>query len=151
MKRKIVIVSVLLFVLLLSGCYSSTLKQEVAIKTGTVKLPENWECVTEDDGLLYIYDENKQLVMFECNGESSSNQYYKDIKIGDNKRSAVFSNSMNWGLVEVEYKGEKSDKLFMDTLNSYNGKLSYIRLLVWSPDITEDQIESIASTYTRYD
>ena len=150
MKRIVVIIVLFLASLMLSACNINTLRQEVSIKTGTIKLPQNWECVLEDDGLLYIYDENKQLLMSECNGDTYSNLYYKDIKVGDYKKSAVFSNSMSWGVIEVEYDGEKSDKLFMDTLNSQHGKQSFIRLIVWSSDITEDQVESIASTYTRY-
>ena len=151
MKQKIRVVStafiLILTLLQLTGCGYEDYK-EIPIETGTIMIPNEWECVRGEDELLYIYNEAKKPVMVQYK-EKRASSLYGEIELGEFKGSTTYSNSATCGTVEVKIDGEWSDRLYIDAYNLINAGLRCVRLIVTSPDVDEDQVKKIANSFSH--
>ena len=149
MKRILSLFLLCLVIFSLTACASDTDDwQKVILNCGTMKVPEEWIVVREDE-ILYIYDEDWNPIMIEVYPTygfgSKTNKHYKDYVFVDTVTSACYSNSAIFGSCLISYHGETSEKLYI-YLNYGEEQTEFI---IWDESITVDMQKKIAKTYSN--
>lgn len=148
MKRILSLLLLCLVIFSLTACASDTDDwQTVILNCGTMKVPEEWIVVREDE-ILYIYDEAWKPIMIALSPSNDlgtrSNKHYQDYIVVDWISSACYSNGAIYGACLISYNGETSEKLYLSL--GYGEEQT--EFIIWDESITVDMQKKIAKTYT---
>ena len=162
-KYFLIFVSALLIVFSCAACGSGhkdwkTIELVDTVDIGTLKIPSQWTAVYEEDGLLYIYNETGEPIISEYHyveeGETTSDLYHENYRLDESLRGAIFSNNMWHGIYTMESDGEMKECVVMHTSYTLDFETDEgydFYLIVWDPEISEDLVKEIASTFVHYD
>ncbi|MCK9471548.1 MAG: hypothetical protein WC006_08635 [Bacilli bacterium] len=168
MKKMSIVFVIIAIVLLVNGC-SSKYKgyKQVDLpdsKTGSIKIPDNWKTIIDDDGWIniidsdtnslvgvqYYYGEYYQKGLNEYDTRVY-NPYFKNYNFTESQLKSGNSNGGQWGIYTLEIENGQNEFLYLWIF----GKESYydyaIRIIIIDSMVDSTVLDNIAKSYRRYD
>lgn len=131
-------------------------------KTGSIKIPDNWEVFTDSNGWIYIkdFDSNSIIARQYYYGEYYNigktnydtrvyNPYFENFKIIDSELKSGNSNQGQWGTYSVDINDERNDfkyLFFVGIDSDYQ-----IRIIILDDTVDTLILQNIAKSYRRYE
>ena len=156
----------ILFVIFITGC-SNKYKNYKQVdlpdnKLGSIKIPNNWELFTDNDGWMIIKNSDDDSIIAKqyYYGENYLkgsirhdsrvyNPYFDDYSFEKTVYKSGNSNQCQWGVYLVEIEQEIIDYMFLRFGPS--GLYYYVKMIIIDEKVDSMIIENIAKSYSSYE
>ena len=120
---------------------------------GTIRIPTEWTLL-EQDGLIYVVDENKTLLMFESTHYMDidpepfpmNNAFIQDITYLENTFNCCYGNGAVYGRILTEEKGVQTQRYYLEI-----GYDRQVFLVAYNDRFDEKMMVAIAKTFAATD
>ena len=138
---------IITLVLLLYGCHNETegWKTINIENCGTIKIPNDWDCFTDDKTMYIMNGEDPVMISHRRTGNGESNAFFSDFQYIDMSTSAVLSNSAIYGKARFNYAGNKIELYYLNLGETADGDI--IEFVVWDKQIDEEFLIKLAKTF----